>query len=99
MNCVFFRTLPNISKEEFELIFEELDDTHDVKVVFVLYCFGYLLYSLICICMCFNVTHLLYFQINKDEFADICNAIALKFQKEDAVSSSTLNLRYMKVHL
>ncbi|CAI8592602.1 unnamed protein product [Vicia faba] len=50
-----YRTLPKISKEEFELIFEELDDTHDVK-------------------------------INKDEFADICNAIALKFQKEDVLS-------------
>ncbi|XP_004487279.1 two pore calcium channel protein 1 isoform X2 [Cicer arietinum] len=50
-----YRTLPKISKEEFELIFDELDDTHDVK-------------------------------INKDEFADICNAIALKFQKEDALS-------------
>ncbi|OIW15533.1 hypothetical protein TanjilG_16139 [Lupinus angustifolius] len=49
------RTLPNISREEFELIFDELDDTHDVK-------------------------------INKDEFADICNAIALKFQKEDCLS-------------
>ncbi|KAF7822985.1 two pore calcium channel protein 1 [Senna tora] len=50
-----YRTLPNISKEEFELIFDELDDSHDVK-------------------------------INKDEFADICNAIALKFQKEDTPS-------------
>ncbi|PNX88353.1 two pore calcium channel protein 1-like, partial [Trifolium pratense] len=49
------RTLPKISKEEFELIFDELDDTHDVK-------------------------------INKDEFADICNAIALRFQKEDVNS-------------
>ncbi|MCI05199.1 two pore calcium channel protein 1-like, partial [Trifolium medium] len=48
-------TLPKISKEEFELIFDELDDTHDVK-------------------------------INKDEFADICNAIALRFQKEDVSS-------------
>jgi two pore calcium channel protein len=50
-----YRTLPKISKEEFELIFDELDDTHDVK-------------------------------INKDEFADICNAIALRFQKEDVSS-------------
>ncbi|CAL0323640.1 unnamed protein product [Lupinus luteus] len=50
-----YRTLPNISREEFELIFDELDDTHDVK-------------------------------INKDEFADICNAIALKFQKEECLS-------------
>ncbi|CAJ2660491.1 unnamed protein product [Trifolium pratense] len=50
-----YRTLPKISKEEFELIFDELDDTHDVK-------------------------------INKDEFADICNAIALRFQKEDVNS-------------
>ncbi|KAK2370612.1 two pore calcium channel protein [Trifolium repens] len=50
-----YRTLPKISNEEFELIFDELDDTHDVK-------------------------------INKDEFADICNAIALRFQKEDVSS-------------
>ncbi|KAJ1434547.1 Voltage-dependent channel domain superfamily [Sesbania bispinosa] len=50
-----YRTLPNISREEFELIFDELDDSHDVK-------------------------------INKDEFADICNAIALKFQKEESLS-------------
>ncbi|XP_027344097.1 two pore calcium channel protein 1 isoform X2 [Abrus precatorius] len=50
-----YRTLPKISKEEFELIFDELDDSHDVK-------------------------------INRDEFADICNAIALKFQKEDTPS-------------
>ncbi|KAL2981282.1 hypothetical protein AAZX31_13G279600 [Glycine max] len=47
-----YRTLPKISREDFELIFDELDDSHDIK-------------------------------INKDEFADICNAIALKFQKED----------------
>ncbi|XP_057455509.1 two pore calcium channel protein 1 [Lotus japonicus] len=50
-----YRTLPNISREEFELIFDELDDSHDVK-------------------------------INKDEFADICNAISLKFQKENVLS-------------
>ncbi|KAK4286162.1 hypothetical protein QN277_002757 [Acacia crassicarpa] len=50
-----YRTLPKISRGEFELIFDELDDSRDVK-------------------------------INKDEFADICNAIALKFQKEDTPS-------------
>ncbi|KAJ7948317.1 Two pore calcium channel protein 1 [Quillaja saponaria] len=50
-----YRTLPKMSREEFELIFYELDDSHDVK-------------------------------INVDEFADICNAIALKFQKEDVPS-------------
>ncbi|MED6139115.1 mitochondrial thiamine pyrophosphate transporter [Stylosanthes scabra] len=50
-----YRTLPKITKEEFELIFEELDDSHDVK-------------------------------LNKDEFADICHAIALKFHKEDTPS-------------
>ncbi|KAL2331703.1 hypothetical protein Fmac_019284 [Flemingia macrophylla] len=50
-----YRTLPKISREEFELIFDELDDSHDIK-------------------------------INMDEFADICNAIALKFQKEDVMS-------------
>ncbi|KAB5530092.1 hypothetical protein DKX38_020173 [Salix brachista] len=58
--CLFealnnYRTLPNISKEEFELIFDELDDSHD-------------------------------FKINLDEFEDLCNAIALRFQKEDAPS-------------
>lgn len=50
-----YRTLPNISREEFELIFDELDDTRD-------------------------------FKINLDEFADLCNAIALRFQKEDVPS-------------
>ncbi|KAA8524388.1 hypothetical protein F0562_010820 [Nyssa sinensis] len=48
-----YRTLPKISREDFELIFEELDDSHD-------------------------------FKINLDEFADLCNAIALQFQKEDS---------------
>ncbi|KAI4333961.1 hypothetical protein L6164_018707 [Bauhinia variegata] len=50
-----YRTLPKMSSEEYELIFDELDDSHDVK-------------------------------INMDEFADLCNAIALKFQKEDVPS-------------
>ncbi|XP_042976295.1 two pore calcium channel protein 1A-like isoform X2 [Carya illinoinensis] len=50
-----YRTLPKISKEEFELIFDELDDSHD-------------------------------FKINLDEFADLCNAIPLKFQKEESPS-------------
>ncbi|XP_042518900.1 two pore calcium channel protein 1A isoform X2 [Macadamia integrifolia] len=50
-----YRSLPKISKEEFELIFDELDDSRD-------------------------------FKINKDEFAEICNAIALRFQKEPPVS-------------
>ncbi|KAJ0051831.1 hypothetical protein Pint_02248 [Pistacia integerrima] len=49
------RTLPKISREEFELIFYELDDTHD-------------------------------FKINLDEFYDLCNAIALRFLKEDTPS-------------
>ncbi|KAK9285308.1 hypothetical protein L1049_024499 [Liquidambar formosana] len=48
-----YRTLPSISREEFEFIFDELDDSHD-------------------------------FKINMDEFADLCNAIALRFQKEDS---------------
>ncbi|KAJ7948316.1 Two pore calcium channel protein 1 [Quillaja saponaria] len=47
-----FRTLPKMSREEFEFVFCALDDSHDNK-------------------------------INMDEFANICNAIALKFQKED----------------
>ncbi|KAI3440748.1 uncharacterized protein J3R85_003197 [Psidium guajava] len=50
-----YRTLPNISSEDFELIFDELDDSRD-------------------------------FKINMDEFADLCHAIALRFQKEDAPS-------------
>ncbi|OWM78652.1 hypothetical protein CDL15_Pgr002823 [Punica granatum] len=50
-----YRTLPKISREEFELIFDELDDSHD-------------------------------FKINLDEFDDLCNAIALRFQKEDTPS-------------
>ncbi|KAK9078756.1 hypothetical protein SSX86_002814 [Deinandra increscens subsp. villosa] len=47
-----YRTLPKTSKEDFELIFSELDDSGD-------------------------------FKINAEEFNDLCNAIALKFQKED----------------
>ncbi|KAI3765444.1 hypothetical protein L2E82_15477 [Cichorium intybus] len=47
-----YRTLPKISKEDFELIFDALDDSRD-------------------------------FKINPAEFNDLCNAIALKFQKED----------------
>ncbi|KAJ4749427.1 Two pore calcium channel protein 1 [Rhynchospora pubera] len=46
-----YRTLPKTSKEDFELIFDELDRSGD-------------------------------FKINLEEFADLCNAIALKFQKE-----------------
>ncbi|KAL3509378.1 hypothetical protein ACH5RR_028779 [Cinchona calisaya] len=48
-----YRTLPKISREDFELIFDELDDSRD-------------------------------FKINLDEFDDLCNAIALRFQKEDS---------------
>ncbi|XP_024987640.1 two pore calcium channel protein 1B [Cynara cardunculus var. scolymus] len=47
-----YRTLPKISKDDFELIFDALDDSRD-------------------------------FKINAEEFNDLCNAIALKFQKED----------------
>ncbi|KAJ9562904.1 hypothetical protein OSB04_008064 [Centaurea solstitialis] len=47
-----YRTLPKISKDDFELIFDALDDSRD-------------------------------FKINPEEFNDLCNAIALKFQKED----------------
>ncbi|KAK9922479.1 hypothetical protein M0R45_030941 [Rubus argutus] len=50
-----YRTLPKISREEFELIFDELDDSGD-------------------------------FKINLEEFTDLCNAIALRFQKEDTPS-------------
>ncbi|XP_015573991.1 two pore calcium channel protein 1 [Ricinus communis] len=50
-----YRTLPKISGEEFELIFNELDDIRD-------------------------------FRIDLDEFADLCNAIAVRFQKEDVPS-------------
>lgn len=50
-----YRTLPKTSREEFELIFDALDDSHD-------------------------------FKINLDEFTDLCNAISLRFQKEDVPS-------------
>ncbi|KAG9448094.1 hypothetical protein H6P81_014222 [Aristolochia fimbriata] len=46
-----YRSLPKISKEDYGVIFAELDDSGD-------------------------------FKINLDEFADLCNAIALKFEKE-----------------
>ncbi|KAG7011975.1 Two pore calcium channel protein 1B [Cucurbita argyrosperma subsp. argyrosperma] len=47
-----YRSLPKVSRDDYELIFDELDDSRD-------------------------------FKINMNEFADLCNAIALKFQKED----------------
>lgn len=50
-----YRTLPKTTREEFELVFDELDDSGD-------------------------------FKINLEEFADLCNAIALRFQKEDTPS-------------
>ncbi|KAI4378321.1 hypothetical protein MLD38_015812 [Melastoma candidum] len=50
-----YRTLPKISRHEFELIFNALDDSHD-------------------------------FKINMEEFTDLCNAIALRFPKEDTLS-------------
>ncbi|BFG25248.1 hypothetical protein CerSpe_115220 [Prunus speciosa] len=50
-----YRTLPKISREEFELIFAELDDSGD-------------------------------FRINLEEFTDLCNAIGLRFPKEDTPS-------------
>ncbi|KAL4620411.1 hypothetical protein ACB092_06G152000 [Castanea dentata] len=50
-----YKTLPEISREEFELIFDELDDSHD-------------------------------FKINLNEFSYLCNAIALKFPKEECES-------------
>lgn len=50
-----YRTLPKISRDDYELIFDELDDSRD-------------------------------FKINMNEFDDLCNAIALKFQKEDIPS-------------
>ncbi|KAK1405337.1 Two-pore calcium channel [Heracleum sosnowskyi] len=59
-SCLFkelsrYRTLPDISEEDFGSIFYELDDgTRDSKIHF-------------------------------DEFTDICNAIAVKFLKEDSL--------------
>ncbi|KAL0001937.1 hypothetical protein SO802_015718, partial [Lithocarpus litseifolius] len=50
-----YRTLPEISREEFHLIFDELDDSHD-------------------------------FKIDLNEFFYLCNAIALKFPKEERES-------------
>ncbi|XP_020702089.1 two pore calcium channel protein 1 isoform X1 [Dendrobium catenatum] len=54
--CLFeelnrYRSLPKTSREDFELIFDELDHSGD-------------------------------FKINLEEFTDLCNAIALRFQKE-----------------
>ncbi|CAK9149480.1 unnamed protein product [Ilex paraguariensis] len=49
------KTLPKTSREDFDLIFAELDDSND-------------------------------FTINLDEFSDLCNAIGLRFQKEDSPS-------------
>ncbi|KAL3364046.1 hypothetical protein AABB24_013004 [Solanum stoloniferum] len=49
-----YRTLPKISGDDFESIFNELDDTGD-------------------------------FKINLEEFADLCTAIGLRFQKEDSL--------------
>ncbi|XP_020098634.1 two pore calcium channel protein 1 [Ananas comosus] len=50
-----YRSLPKTSREDFELIFSELDHSGD-------------------------------FKINLEEFTDLCNAIALKFQKEPSPS-------------
>ncbi|KAG1367886.1 two pore calcium channel protein 1 [Cocos nucifera] len=58
--CLFeelnkYRSLPKTSREDFELIFSELDHSGD-------------------------------FKINLEEFTDLCNAIALRFQKEPSPS-------------
>ncbi|KAJ8626758.1 hypothetical protein MRB53_020065 [Persea americana] len=50
-----YRSLPKISKEDFDIIFNELDESGD-------------------------------FKINLKEFEDLCNAIALRFQKEPSPS-------------
>lgn len=50
-----YRTLPKISKEDFDIIFNELDDSGD-------------------------------FKINMNEFTELCNAIALRFEKEPSPS-------------
>ncbi|XP_068638462.1 two pore calcium channel protein 1A-like [Aristolochia californica] len=50
-----YRSLPKVSREDYGVIFAELDDSGD-------------------------------FKINLDEFADLCNAIALRFEKETAPS-------------
>ncbi|MCL7033646.1 hypothetical protein MKW94_023670 [Papaver nudicaule] len=50
-----YRSLPKITEEEFELIFDELDDTRD-------------------------------FKIDRDEFFDLTNAIAIRFKKEEIPS-------------
>lgn len=50
-----YRSLPKTSREDFELIFSELDHSGD-------------------------------FKINLEEFTDLCNAIALRFQKEPSPS-------------
>ncbi|KAK9089272.1 hypothetical protein Scep_028354 [Stephania cephalantha] len=50
-----YRSLPKISREDFELIFDELDDSGD-------------------------------FKIDLEEFYDLCNTIALRFEKEPSPS-------------
>ncbi|KAL5997640.1 mitochondrial thiamine pyrophosphate transporter [Asimina triloba] len=62
-------SLPKISREDFELIFSELDDSGDFKTPLT------------------NKVHQSAFlTINLDEFTDLCNTIALRFQKEPSLS-------------
>lgn len=94
-----YRTLPKISKEEFGLIFDELDDTRDFKVHMCdgggTYDQGIHLKITIHINLLTDNRFFFPFlfhieQINKDEFADLCQAIALRFQKEEVVSPHIL---------
>ncbi|WRX13428.1 Ion transport domain - like 3 [Theobroma cacao] len=101
-----YRTLPKISREEFELIFDELDDSHDFKLIAWVYELRVLMVvsvgifcSYVRVCGTEAVQDdkldvggkganriVLLIWINLDEFTDLCNAIGLRFQKEDSPS-------------
>ncbi|KAL6543387.1 mitochondrial thiamine pyrophosphate transporter [Orobanche hederae] len=72
-----YRTLPNISREDFELIFYELDDSHDVKSTSIRTANVSGEYRSRVLSDGFRA-------INLVEFADLSHAIGLRFQKEDS---------------
>ncbi|KAK9027519.1 hypothetical protein V6N11_067352 [Hibiscus sabdariffa] len=74
-----YRSLPKISREEFELIFDELDDSRDFKSVYAN--FNVALKEM-CKWFVWRANKDLD-KINLDEFTDLCSAIGLRFQKEE----------------
>ncbi|KHG26811.1 Two pore calcium channel 1 -like protein [Gossypium arboreum] len=88
-----YRSLPKITREEFELIFDELDDSHDFKVVHLegkepdIWLMANKDNIWIGKCKLVGASKDLEGPaINLDEFTDLCNAIGLRFQKEDVPS-------------